>query len=295
MRRSLVDVLERDLESVAHRLPVPPSAHVQIDILAAKLRLCAFQLICGEEAAIVPTGPDNSLTRAAWYRGFEAATNLATLFTASTQQIQSNSNTCPASTVISVFYPKHYFRVNVMAAMYLLKLQAVDRAMAPADKALARDNVRQISQSFWQRSTAEMDESARAARMIEELGRYVEDQRVMCQLHSSKPDGGKLAPVDVVADGMNTVGEIRRMNTPGSNNCHPTPPQRFVAGPTTLSVPGSADELAEMQVQEHEGEVWQQYPWDDFSSSWNAWPMDVDEILQMLGTDMGDLPMVPGL
>lgn len=172
LQSSLVDVLEHGLDALGDRLMNSSAVPLQVDFLAAKLRLCAIPLfsVCHSEQNEMRT-----LSRAMWYKGFHAASQIANIFSASTK----NNENIPMDEsggevdTLTTFFPKHYFRVFVMAGMYLLKIIAVDDHMSSQDKVLARNRVREVYEGLIAWSRKERDEFARAARVIELLSTYL--------------------------------------------------------------------------------------------------------------------------
>ncbi len=213
LQSSLLDVLENDLEDAALTLLHPLSLPVHIDFLASKLRLHAIPLLsrtarCSDEDAKV-------IARATWYKGFQVAVQLISLFMssqglpashaeASEPQIQRDQE---PETVTNT-YPKHYFRVLVVTGMFLAKLLAVDHSISAQDRILARNHIKSVYEVLRAISTEEMDEFYRAAHFIGLLSQHAEDSA--SSAFFQEPASGP-SPT-IIDDSVRIAQKIRRKN-----------------------------------------------------------------------------------
>ncbi|KAK9247040.1 hypothetical protein V1506DRAFT_572216 [Lipomyces tetrasporus] len=278
LQSSLIDLLERDLHVVGDKLLNPISLTVQIDFLAAKLRLYSLPLL-SKQPSEMDNYPD-TLSRAVWYKGFHIAVQLADMFTKSTQRECSTPINGPEgqqtqlSDKITIFYPKHYFRVLVMAGMYLLNFLAIYHEISAEDKTLARNRIKQVYETLMHWSRSERDEYARSAKIIELLSRHAEDQNSSPHFSEAYT---KPSPC-IIDNGMKIVRKIRLKHI-ASTNKEPTQPQMSDLQPTSMTgLPG---------LQDGSVPFWD----DDLTSEWNAWLSDADDIMELLHSPSGRLPL----
>lgn len=256
LRDSLLELLERDLVAVESKMPYPASLPIQIDLLATKLRLYAIPLLSRQNSSA--TTDYGAYSRVSWYKGLNVAVKLSSIFAENLAQRNLLSFECPpekpaqAQQIITSFYPKHYFRILVMAGMYLVKLLAVDRDIAPQDKILARDHTTQVYTTLQHLSQRERDEFDRAARLIEMISHYTEDPSLLPNL---KEDNDVKPNPSIIEDAVETAGKIRRLHgsvhTPQSSSesqpiGDPVAPEAALRDTTKL-------------------------PLDLFSSEWDTW------------------------
>lgn len=272
---SLIGILARDLKSLGNNLP--NTVATQVDLLAAELRLYSLPLLSRSI-----TGPDktsNPLSKATWYKGFRVALQIVEVFSKSIQQSSlitlAATGDCPPTTcdIITAFFPKHYFRVLVMAGMYLLNLLIVDREIAEQDEVVARSRVREVYEALRYWSQQDMDESDRAARMIELLSRHVDDLR-LCAQPEEETDNSR----GIIAQGMKIARKIRsELQASAGQGGYGQQPSEFSFDPSASFVG--------LQL----GSV---YLWGvDLPLDWESWLSDADPIVGLLESQPDHVPM----
>ena len=210
LQTSFLELLEHDLGAVEDNMQQPLSPTVEIDLLAAKLRLYAIPLLTSQ--GHTTTSPERISSRVAWYKGFHVAMQLASLFTDKSKgNISDLSPLTPTNSFnearkITSFHPKYYFCVLVMTAMYLIKLMAVDDQMSARDKTLARSRIQEVQTTLMLGSRNELDEQDRAAKMIKFLSDHVGDTTSFAP---QDPEGNVETSPSIIDDGIRTAWVIR--------------------------------------------------------------------------------------
>ena len=273
---SLIGLLVRDLKALASRLP--STVANQIDLLAGELRLYSLPLL--SRSITGSNKASNPLSTAMWYKGFRVALQLVEVFSGSVQQGRLTSLATPRDSptvgrdIITAFFPKHYFRVLVMAGMYLLNLLIVDREIAEQDEVMARSRIREVYEALRYWSQQDIDECDRAARMIELLLRHVEDLR-LCAQSDEETDNSR----GIIAHGMKIARKIRSelQASAGQGVYGQLPESEYSLDPAAA--------FAGSQL----GSV---YLWGvDFPSDWESWLSDADPIVGLLETQPDQVPM----
>lgn len=206
---SLLGLLERDLDSLGANIKTHVSQRHHINFLAAKLRLCSIPSLTSSSREVEKTS--NTQEWAAWYRGFQAAIQLTTIYTS----LRSCYPRPPVDELLShdlqergteiVHYPKHLFRVLCISGMYLAKFIAVGRDIQPQERTLARNKIKEVYETFLTWSNEELDEPFRTARMIRLLSRHAEDT-ISSKYFSN--DGGDPSAT-IVDDSLRIARKIR--------------------------------------------------------------------------------------
>ncbi|EHK21707.1 uncharacterized protein TRIVIDRAFT_222824 [Trichoderma virens Gv29-8] len=209
LQMSLLGLLERDLDSLGARVQNPLPQRYHIDFLAAKLRLCAIPLLALKSRETEKSS--NTQERAAWYRGFHAAVQLTSIYssllTPNTPSLADESSSHGIRKVggVTVYYPKHLSRVLCIAGMYLTKFLAMGQDLEPQERILARNQIKEVYETFLAWSTEELDEPFRTARMIRLLSRHAEDKISSAYFSDSSGDPS----ATIVDDGLKIARKIR--------------------------------------------------------------------------------------
>ncbi|KAL7803908.1 hypothetical protein V8C43DRAFT_266360 [Trichoderma afarasin] len=209
LQMSLLSLLERDLDSLGAKTPNPLSQRYQIDFLAAKLRLCAIPLLALKSREMERRS--STQERAAWYRGFHAAVQLASIYSSlHPHNTPPLADETPSHGVrkperATVYYPKHLFRVLCIAGMYLTKFLAMAQDIEPQERTLARNKIKEVYETFLSWSTEELDEPFRTARMIGLLSRHAEDKISSAYFSDTSGDPSPT----IVDDGVKIASKIR--------------------------------------------------------------------------------------
>lgn len=269
LQNSLTGLLEHELDELESRTPQCVSAPIQVDLLAARTRLYALPLLSRTSVKPEIEHPD-PMDKAVWYKGLHVAVRLANIFAGSAQEERSRSSSGTDERV-NPYYPKHYFRVLVMAGMYFINFLAIDRDIPAHERTLARVHIEKVREALLHWSRHEMDEEARAARILELLVHHVEVQDPSQQLDEepqAKP------PTSVITNAMKMAGKFRRTWHTSS---------REQRSDTSSSLTGSMTELP--------GDV-DPTSWTGYDvSEWNSWFANMDNILNMFQSPMTALHM----
>ncbi|GAD96987.1 conserved hypothetical protein [Paecilomyces variotii No. 5] len=269
LQNSLTSLLEHELDVLETRMPQCVSVPSQVDLLAARTRLYALPLLSQTSRKPETQHPD-PLEKAIWYKGLHVAIRLANIFADSAQPGTSRSNG-ELPDRVTPYYPKHYFRVLVMAGMYFINFLAIDRDIPTHERTLARVHIEKVKKTLLHWSHHEMDEEARVARMIELLSRHVEVQDPSQQLDEepqAKP------PTSVITNGMKMAGKFRR-------TWHPS--YREQRSDTSSASTGAMAE----PPSDVDPTAWIGYD----MSEWNSWFTNVDNIINMFQSPMPTLQM----
>ncbi|KAL7916670.1 hypothetical protein GGI35DRAFT_433784 [Trichoderma velutinum] len=209
MQMSLLGLLERDLDSLGATVQNPMPQRYQIDFLAAKLRLCAMPLLALKSREMERSS--NTQEKAAWYRGFHAAVQLSSIY-ASLRPHDTSPSTDGSSSHgirklegVTVYYPKHLFRVLCIAGMYLCKVLAMVQDLESQERILARNKIKEVYETFLSWSKEERDEPFRTARMIGLLSRHAEDKISSAYFSDTNADPS----ATIVDDGLKIAHKIR--------------------------------------------------------------------------------------
>jgi hypothetical protein len=259
----LIELLDSDLENVGERLLQPGSLKSQIDYLAAKLRLYALPLLSKSRTEMENL---DSHTQTLWIKGFHVALRIADIVDDSKQTGGSLMDR------ITIFYPKHYLRIVVMAGMYLLSFLAVDQNITVQDKVLARNSIKHIYETLRGWSRGERDEADRTAKMIEFLSQHAEDKTTAAYFKDPEP---KTNPT-IVENAVNVAMKIRRLNPPVPRNTEM---------PSLIQEPGVTSVNSAMSLDADMASI----PPIDFSTDWEAWLSEADDIMGLLGAQSSHL------
>lgn len=251
-QKSLIELFEHELGTVEARMPKTVSLTIQLDILAARLRLYALPLLSQMSCKAENKRPD-PLEKSVWYKGFHTAIRLTKIFADSAQQEGSRST--DESNMVTTHYPKHYFRMLVMAGMYFINFLAIDREVPAHDRSLACIHIKKVNEVLLHWSRHDRDEVVRAARVIELLASHVEAQYPLLHL-DEKPHAKP--PTSIITNGMRMVGKLRSKQNMSIQQQRPESSQTWM---TDLeSLPSDPDLI----------------PWaiGDDLSEWNTWLAD---------------------
>ena len=236
---SLLNVLENDLEDAVLSLPQPLSLPVHIDFLASKLRLHTIPLL--SRTALCSDDDARVMARATWYKGFQAAVQLISLFMGSQGSAASHAGASEPQIqcsedpeTVNNTYPKHYFRILVVTGMFLTKLLAVDHNISAQDRILARNHIKSVYEVLRAISTEEMDEFDRAAHFIGLLSQHAEDSA--SSAFFQEPASG---PSPTIVDDSVRIAQKIRRKEPGEAPSEPSyVPQGSLpeAGPAPATV-----------------------------------------------------------
>ena len=294
LQGSLLELLERDLDVLGAKLPHPLLPTVHVDFLAAKLRLYALPLLSARPS---PAKPPDALCKALWYKGFHIAVQISNIFAVSAEKGRSLSS--PADRAlphegITIYYPKHYFRVLVMAGMYLLILLATDRDMSPQDKVLARNRVKEVYEALIHWSSHDRDEFMHTAKVIELLSRHVEDDDLLDGNGNAELDAVDSTSSSIIHNGVKLAQRLRRRYTAFAANRQQAEPEQQQhhhqqqhqqrssepephAASATAAAGGAAGE-----IQDEAGF----FLGGPLSPGWEAWLSDSEDFMALLQPEM---------
>ncbi|KAH0531286.1 hypothetical protein TsFJ059_000140 [Trichoderma semiorbis] len=268
LQMSLLNLLERDLDSLGARVQNPLSQRYQIDFLAARLRLCAIPLLALKSREMERRS--STQERAVWYRGFHAAVQLASIYSSlrphDTPPLtdESSSHGIRKLERATVYYPKHLFRVLCIAGMYLTKFLAMAQDIEPQERTLARNKIKEVYETFLSWSTEELDEPFRTARMIGLLSRHAEDKISSAYFSDTSGDPSPT----IVDDGVKIASKIRE--------CIAVVPSTRPINPTLQSL--------NTNIVASESHHRPSIP-ENSLSDWNDWlPNTYDDLLGFLGS-----------
>jgi hypothetical protein len=268
IQSSLLDLIEHDLDAVKARLPEAPSLSVQLEFLSSKLRLYSFPLLLKHPSE--PQRVSDTTIKHLWLKGFQVASQISCIFTHSIENEQSlrTKTISPEKyrelSIITMFYPKRYFRTLVMAGMFLLRIISLDDVLSLEDRTSAYKEIEDIQLALSRWSQTERDEMNRAARMIAFLLRHAQD-------HNSSAYFKEIASypsLNMVDSGIRIAGKIRqgyRLRAP-----------KEASTTTALS---DAQELIPDLPLSGSSSSW--FPSDNILDGWDKWLPD--------GDDVGDL------
>jgi hypothetical protein len=282
LHTSLLGLLEKDLDSLGDRILSPFHLRVQINFLAAKLRLCAIPLLTlrfREEK----TGP-NTQTKAIWYKGFHAALQIASIYSDFRHHNSSLLANIPApqeiqnSEVITVHYPKHFFCVLSVAGMYLVKFLAIETDLQPEERILARNKIKEVYETFIALSSEEMDEHFRTARMIRLLSRHAEDKTSSAYFSDVSGD----LNTTIIEDSLRIAKKIRERTAADSQ----TTDRPMQSTNSNLPKLKESSEEDAVRLESHTRcSINQALPFE-----WNDWQSNVyDDLLGFLGSTSDNL------
>ncbi|KAM0248016.1 hypothetical protein ACHAQJ_009621 [Trichoderma viride] len=277
LHTSLLGLLEKDLDSLGGRISSPLPLRFQINLLAAKLRLCAIPLLTlrfREEK----TGL-NTQTKAVWYKGFHAALQLVSIYSGSQRHNSLFEVDVPASQevlnseAITVHYPKHFFCVLSIAGMYLVKFLAVENDLQPEERMLARNKIKEVYETFIAFSSEEMDEHFRTARMIRLLSRHAEDKMSSAYFNDASGDPS----TTIIDDSLRIAKKIRERTA-----VVPQTPDQLIQ-PNVSKLPKIKKSLEDNSAI-LEGQLGCTIT-QDLSIEWNDWHSNIyDDLLGFLGS-----------
>ncbi len=213
VQASLLGLLETDLDELSQRVSSPQPVSVQLDFLAAKLRLHAIPLLSPR-----PPKTDHEavlLTRAVWYSGFHVAMKIVNLFTNSVHPepprvpCGTDGETSQSRDTVSISYPKHYLRVLVVACMYLIKFLAIDPDIPAQDKLLTRNRIKGVYETLQGWSKNSIDELGRTARFLALLSRHAENKTTSAYFREQTPGSSNT----LADDSMRIVRQLRQQQS----------------------------------------------------------------------------------
>ena len=269
LQNSLIDLLEQDLDKIGGRLPESTPPSVRVDLLATKLRLFAVSLLTRkseEEAAV------DAISRAVWYKGFHVALQLVEIFYETVEQRKTSEAAVTSAS------PKHYFRILVTAGLYLLKIIAIDPDISSQDKILARNRIKQVHEILLKGSNSEIHEHARAAAMIALMSKHAEDQNSVPYF---KEESTGVAP-SILVNGLEIHGNIRHLNATNVSPGKEPDTSRDASDP-----PDAMPMMEGLSFQDG----WVPPLGDDWANAWDSWPLDADELMDVLRTQPDNFPM----
>ncbi|KAJ5701433.1 hypothetical protein N7488_008981 [Penicillium malachiteum] len=86
------------------------------------------------------------MSKAIWYMGFHTAIEIANIFDHSSNA--SAEISAISIEPIDVFFPKYYFKILIMAGMYLIIVLAIDKEISAEDKILARNHIKTVYETL---------------------------------------------------------------------------------------------------------------------------------------------------
>ncbi|KAF9890458.1 hypothetical protein FE257_005863 [Aspergillus nanangensis] len=265
LQRSLVELLERDLAAIEARISYPSHPRVQLWFLAARLRLCALPML-SQISSKIPNPILDTQSKAIWYMGFHAAIQITNIFAGSASSEEPNSAD-DSGKLVTIYYPKTYFQILVMASMYLINHLAIDRSISINDKLLAQNQIKKIYETLTHWSREPRDEAARVARVIDLLSRHVQTQDLSSELQQASHD--ETPPMSIITTGMRLAGKLRS-KLPGP-----------FSQPSSESSPAWVSELPEfpgdIEPSLFEGDLLE----------WNTWLVNMDNIHPTANTSTG--------
>lgn len=218
-QKSLVELLERDLAAIEARIPNPSHPKVQLSILAARLRLCAFPML-SQMSSEAEMGVD-TLSKAIWYMGFHTAIQITNIF-ADSPSSEDKIYADAARNLVMIYFPKYYFHILVMAGMYFINNLAIDRNISTNDKLLAQNHIKKIYETLTHWSREPRDEAARVARVIDLLSRHVQTHYLSSELQQTSQE---TPPMSIITTGMRMAGKLRsNLSAPSSQPSSKSPP-----------------------------------------------------------------------
>jgi ferric iron reductase protein FhuF len=271
IRRSLIRLLEKDLDTLSERMPHPAPLALQVDLLGAKLRLYAAPLMNkgkseSEESYI--------LSKALMLHGFHVASQLSALIADfSAQRRGQNKEHGEDSNRITVLFPKHYFRVIVMAAMYLLTFLGLQHDISQEDKVLARNSIKHIYDTLMGWSQSERDEFHRSANVISLLSQYVESEESSTLFSETEANPSS----SIVENTMRIVWKIRQLKNREATLAAAT--ATFGKSPQLPQVESSKIEMVPDLPDSVDA-----FLRDDLMPEWNAWLSDTQDVMGLLGS-----------
>lgn len=202
-----------DLEVLKDRYRATWSTEIDIMVLSAQIRACAFQLQVQsqEQKNILSTHKNDELNvsdRALQHLGFAAAIRLIHTFsdlsktgTASPSSLQNGD-----AHVLQRYLPKHFFATLLFAASFIFKWMAFRASELPSpDSGLARNHIQLTYHILSSTSLVPYDEWSRAARMIEVLSRARDLSRL--KMTESRPEA--VSRLHLLEDTIKAAQEIR--------------------------------------------------------------------------------------
>ncbi|KAK9234060.1 hypothetical protein V1525DRAFT_422593 [Lipomyces kononenkoae] len=167
IQSSFIQLFDRDLDAIRSESLPSTFAMVEVNFLAAKLNLYGISLLSGTRVDI--GGRVDASWKIIWYMGLRTAIRLAHIFTKSSKAASMTNfdeSVHQLSDIVTVFYPKRYFRILATAGFYMLKFLFVDGEVTASEKAAARNNVKLIYETLLNWSSHDCDEYARTAKVI---------------------------------------------------------------------------------------------------------------------------------
>ncbi|KAH8879325.1 hypothetical protein GQ53DRAFT_706035 [Thozetella sp. PMI_491] len=269
LQSSLIDVLDGDLDRLRDTFLEPVNLCLHIDFLAAKLRLYALPILSADRADM---GIKDALSRVVWFKGFHIALRMATLITEPGQDDHSRHAERVQTDTVTPYYPKHYLRLLVMAAIYLLNFLAICQDMSPRDKVLARNRVKRVYETLNGWSRSERDEPDRTAKLLELLSLHAEDTAMAAYFTEAEPTS---IPT-IVENGLMTAGKIRQLKHSESRD---SARQSLTARQSRVSIDSTP-------VLQPMGDI---VPEDPISPDWDAWLSAANDTMDLLGSQSSSL------
>ncbi|KAJ8103699.1 hypothetical protein POJ06DRAFT_293524 [Lipomyces tetrasporus] len=251
---SLIELLERDLASIEARMPDQGHPKIQLGCLAARLRLYALPVL--SQLSLNGQKRKSSSMLKALYMGFHTAIEITNIFGDSSIVSEDMS---PISTeqTMDVYFPKHYFKIFIMAGMYFINILAIDSEISAEDKSLARNYIKKVYETLVSWSREPRDEAARGARVIDLLSRHVQASDLSSELQES---AHPTPPISIITSGMRMARRLR--NKLCSSPSQPTEP-------SAACVPEQSEFPTGLESNMFEDDILE----------WNTWLANLDSIL----------------
>ena len=166
---STIQMFEKELSSVAARFGEDWTLENDIALQVAKLNLHSSVIVSASKEIAKSSHPSpNSIIGTSLFKCFQAAVKLISLYSKMMEDVSNESPTGPTYMV----YPKYYHFTFAKSALFLLRFAlSRDSGFVESDRDIARNHIRIAHELFLQNAQKPDDECARAARMIDTLGR----------------------------------------------------------------------------------------------------------------------------
>ncbi|KAI9739307.1 MAG: hypothetical protein M1834_007520 [Cirrosporium novae-zelandiae] len=210
IRNPLIQLFDQELDDLRHKFSDTWDKRAEYNLLAAKLNL--YTLACVREArrsdktALQLNGnyfmePTLQITR---YSGLASAVRIIALFPEFLKESDLPSNNSGKPQNLSC-HPKSFFRSLLFATFFLLTYFAFNSTVHESEKDLARNHIRLAYDSLVSCSIDPLDESGRAAKVIEVLAGHPSSNCKTVELKIRSRLGAS-----IVYDGIRRAREIRQ-------------------------------------------------------------------------------------
>ena len=203
---SLIELLERDLFVIEEGPHDQVPLTVRLQFLSSRLHLYSSPFFFKQSDST--SDGDEVIMQSFLYKGVDVAKDLIGRIT---ENIHVSSSTTSGRMVGSesegvsnmmAFFPKHYFRMAVMAGIFLLRVMTEDKNMSANDRALARSSIKRLHSTIMSLSQDHLDEWHRTASVLEILSIRTED------FPASHPDRNRSFRT-IIEDGVAAAKTIR--------------------------------------------------------------------------------------